>query len=234
MHRLWWRQRLCAFDLETTGTDPCEARIVTACVVHVGAGRPTEKRAWTVDPGIEIPAEASAIHGVTTDYARKCGAPAVTAVAQIADELREAWANGEPVVIMNASYDLTVLDRDLRRNGQGPLELGPVIDPRVLDKQADQYVGYHRKGSRKLRDLCEHYRAALDCAHEAFSDAIAAARVAYRIGQIHPQIGEASLDELQELQARWYAEQAQSLEEYFRRQGKAEAVNREWPLRRAA
>ena len=54
------------FDLETTSTDPFEARIVTACVApEKGAAQ-----RWLVDPGIEIPPGAAAIHGISTATAR--------------------------------------------------------------------------------------------------------------------------------------------------------------------
>ena len=51
--------------------------------------------------------------------------------------------------------------------------LRPVLDPRVLDKHIDPY----RRGGRKLTDLCAHYKVALDGAHSADADAIAACRV---------------------------------------------------------
>lgn len=226
----WFDGRLCAFDLETTAADPLEARIVTACVAHVGGGSSTEKRCWIVDPGVEIPAEATAIHHVSTEYAQKCGVSAVAGVVEIAAAVRDAWGHGEPIIAFNACYDLTVLDRELRRYGFPPLEVGPVVDPFVLDKRIDRF----RKGKRTLTAMCAHYGVVLDGAHDSAHDAIAAARLAWRIARTVPEIGRLDLGQLQDAQARWYADQAQGLEEYFRRQGKAETCNREWPLRKAA
>jgi DNA polymerase-3 subunit epsilon len=226
----WHEGRLCAFDVETTASDPCEARIVQACIAHVGGGELPASKTWLVDPGIEIPAEASAIHGITTERARTEGMPAATAAMEIAQELRHAWMSGEPVVAMNAAYDLTVIDRETRRHGLPTLSIGPVIDPFVLDKHFDRF----RKGKRTLTALCAHYQARLDGAHDAASDAVAAARVAYRIAKVFREVGAMEIEALHEAQARWYAEQAASLEDYFRRQGKTETCNREWPLRKAA
>jgi len=226
----WHERRLCAFDVESTAPDPCEARIVQAHVAHVGGGELPDARTWLVDPGVEIPAEASAIHGITTERARAEGMPASKAVMEISAELRHAWMHGEPVVAMNACYDLTVIDRETRRHAIPALSIGHVIDPFVLDKHVDRF----RKGKRTLSALCAHYGVTLEGAHDAGADAIAAARVAYRIAKRFPEIGAMRLDDLQEAQARWYAEQAASLEDYFRRQGKNETCNRDWPLRRAA
>ena len=80
----WHRGRLVAFDLETTGVDVETARIVTAAVVRIDvAARTSHPTEWLVDPGIEIPAEASAIHGVTTERARAEGVDPRVAVAEI-------------------------------------------------------------------------------------------------------------------------------------------------------
>jgi len=229
----WYLGPLCGFDLETTGVDPQTDRIVTACVVACGTGVDTAPRSWLADPGIEIPDEAASVHGITTEQARAEGRPAADVVAEIVDELAAAVAMGVPIVAMNASYDLTMLEREAERHGVTGLfaRTEPlVVDPRVLDKQVDPY----RRGGRTLTDLCRTYRVPLDNAHDAGADAIAACRVAWRIGQQRQQIGEASLAELHAWQVGWARDQAQSLADYFRRTpGKeswADGVRTEWPM----
>ena len=224
----WFEQRLTAFDLETTAADPEIARIVTGCVVHVGGAELTRAWTWMVKPdGYEIPAEATAIHGITTAKALADGQPAATVLAEIGYRLRETWGFDRPVVIFNGSYDLTVVDRELRRQAMSPLTVGPVVDPFVIDKHVDRY----RRGKRTLATMCEHYGCKHDGAHDAAFDAIAAARLAYRIAKSVPAIGETPLARLHELQAAWYAEQADGLEQYFARTGKPRTCNREWPIR---
>jgi DNA polymerase III epsilon subunit-like protein len=222
-HMSWHQGRLCGFDLETTGTDVETDRIVTACVVQVGGGHPTQAANWMADPGVEIPEGAAKVHGITTEV-----------VEQIVAGLTEIVLAGLPVVAMNAAFDLTMLDREARRHGIKPLAdvVGDdlrVVDPRVLDKKIDPY----RRGSRKLEDLCRHYQVALDGAHSADADAIAACRVAWRIAVQEPRIGEAPLSALHVWQVSWAREQAESLAEYFRRTpGKeswADGVRTEWP-----
>src|SRR5579859_4022246 len=114
----WHKGVLCAFDLETTSAEVETARIVTACVVHVdGSGAmPPEAQNWLIDPGCEIPAEASAIHGITTEHAREHGEQPGPALDEISGAILRPARAGIPVIAYNASYDLTVLDRETRRN----------------------------------------------------------------------------------------------------------------------
>jgi DNA polymerase-3 subunit epsilon len=223
----WHDERMVAFDLETTGVDPETARIVTATVVWV-SGRQVEKREWLVNPGVPIPAEAAAIHGITDERAKAEGIHPATAVAQIFSELDDAWTGHHPVVIFNASYDLTVLDRELRRHCGTALDgvIGPVIDPFVIDKHLDPY----RKGKRTLTACSEHYKVALTDAHTATGDALAAARLAWRLAQVYPeQLGDLTV--VNERQAAWRASWAADFEAYLRRQGKDEHVDGAWPVR---
>lgn len=130
-----------------------------------------------------IPEQASAIHGIGTDHARKHGARAAPAVEEIAHAVAEVLRSGVPLVVMNARYDLSLLDRECHRYGLPSVDErvggapSPVIDPLVIDKHVDKY----RKGKRALQALCDHYGVTLDGAHEASADAVAAVRVVRRM-----------------------------------------------------
>jgi DNA polymerase-3 subunit epsilon len=221
---------MCVFDLETTAADPEEARIVTACVALIGGGMDTTVHEWLVDPGVDIPAEATAVHGITTDRAREDGMSPVDAVREIAEELCRAWSAGVPVVAFNAAYDLTVLDRECRRHDVscGFPVAGPVIDPYVIDREVDKY----RRGKRTLTAMCEHYRVTLGDAHNAAADAVAAGRVAWAIAQRYPQVAGMSLAELHEAQVGWHRERQTDFAAYLRRTGKpTDGVCTAWPQR---
>ena len=58
---------LAVIDLETTGTDPRVDRIVEISVLKVAPGHEPDHRTRRVNPGISIPPEATAIHGITDD-----------------------------------------------------------------------------------------------------------------------------------------------------------------------
>lgn len=227
----WHHGRLAAFDIESTGVDPQNDRIVTATVSVVGGQQPIDTVSWLADPGIPIPEGAARVHGITTERAQAEGRPSAEVVNEIVDTLAEQIARGVPVVAFNARYDLTMLDREARRNGIVPLtERGSelyVIDPLIIDKQLWKF----RKGKRTLTAVCEVYNVQLseDDAHAADADAIAAARVAWRLGEKYDELL-IGLTELHAAQVEWAAEQAASLEEYFKSQGKNEVVEREWPI----
>ena len=205
---------------------------MAAAVSVVGGGQPAEHRVWLVDPGIEIPAGASAVHGITTERARAEGRSPDEAVEEITTALADQLAQGVPVAF-KAHFDLTILDREARRLGLRPLldRVGGldgmlVVDPYVLDKQFDRF----RSGKRTLGAVCEHYRVRFDELHAANADALAAARLAFRLGATVPELRDVDLRVLHREQIRWAAEQAASLEEHFQEQGRGERVERAWPI----
>jgi DNA polymerase-3 subunit epsilon len=231
----WHEGRLAAFDVETTGVHPASDRIVTAAVRLVGGGLESVSRDWLVDPGVEIPAGATAVHGITTEMARRDGRRSAEVVEEITTLLAEQVLAGVPVIAFNARFDLTMLDREARRHGVLPLidrVGGPagmlVVDPHVLDKQLDRF----RKGKRTLTAVCAHYRVPLDDAdaHAANADALAAARVAWRLGQASPELRAIDLRELHGNQVAWAAEQAASFQDYLRSNGSVERIEGAWPI----
>ncbi|GAA4915564.1 DNA polymerase-3 subunit epsilon [Stackebrandtia albiflava] len=219
----WHTGPLLGFDTETTGVTGAEDRIVTAAVVD-GADVST----WLIDPGVEIPAEATRIHGITTQHARDHGVAPHLALPEIARILVKAAEERIPVVAYRAGFDLTLLAYELERHGLEPVPWNRlyVIDPFVLDKKCDKW----RKGKRTLSAVCEQYGVALSHAHSAVADATAAVALARAIGARYPKIAQMSLGELHVSQMGWHADDAASLEAYLRRQGRDETVDRRWPL----
>jgi len=234
----WHTEPLLGFDLETTGVNVETARIVTAAAVDYKQGDSLEtladrSRLWLANPGIRIPDAATKVHGVTTEQARSLGRPAAQVADEIADVLASALSTGIPVVAMNARYDFTVLDRELRRHNLrtlwerigGEATPGPVIDPFILDKQADKY----RRGSRKLEALAVHYGVTLAAAHTADADALAGVEVAVAIAEKYPEL-QVHPEQLHAWQIRWAAQQAAGLQEHLRKADPYAVVDREWPL----
>lgn len=175
---------MTGLDFESTDKDPETAHIVSGAVSTIRPGEPPVTFHQMCDPGIEIPAEAAAIHGITTERARAEGGDRRRLIETITELLALSISAGVPIVGMNLSYDLTLLDRERRRLDLSPLEdaiglneLGPVVDIYVIDK----YVNQYRPGSRKLAALSEHYGVTLDGAHDASHDTLAACRVAYKM-----------------------------------------------------
>lgn len=230
IHAAPWLARVGVFDLETTGLDVTDDRIVTA---HVGVldrhGRELAARDWLADPSIPIPEGATAVHGISTDHAREHGRPAQEVVAQVIHALRVLFAQGLPIVVYNASYDFSLLAHEARRHGIDELTMpSPVIDPLVIDKAYDRY----RPGKRTLSVVADHYSVPLQGAHEASADAVAAGRVALALAKEFPLPHSAT--ELHSRQIGWAREQAAGLTEYFIRTGRLEpeqTVDGTWPVR---
>lgn len=224
----WADGPLAAFDLETTGVDPETARIITASILTVGGD--SVARNWLADPGVDIPEASTEVHGITTEHARTHGRPAGDVVREITEVLSGLWADGVPVVIYNAAYDLTVLDRETRRHHGVGVDVGHVVDPLVLDRAMDRY----RKGSgvRKLSYVCGVYGVPLseEDAHSSDADALAAARVAWKIAKRYPRVGQTDLVTLQSDQRAWHRDWADNFGKYLTGKGRPDDVSREWPL----
>lgn len=226
---------MIAFDLETTGTDPQQDRIVTAAVLHIHPSTgDIDTYTWTLNPGIAIPEAATAVHGVTTSHAAEHGREPAGALLEIAAHIGHAASSGVPLVVYNAPFDLTMLTAECARHGHPQPGIGPVVDPLVIDRALDRY----RRGSRRLTTVAEHYGIALSEAeaHGASADALAAARIAWRLAEAFPQLTEGDVSELHTQQADWHADWAQQFEQWLAHQPdrENETIPRDWPVRAVA
>ena len=225
-----WADAVGVFDLETTGIDTDTARIVSASVAVLDdCGMVVERKDWLLDPGVEIPAGASAVHGISTERARRYGRPAAEVVPEILAAIRSVERRGIPLVVYNAPYDLTLLHREANRHGHEPLDgSGHVIDPLVVDKALDRY----RKGKRTLEVTAAVYGVDLTDAHDAAADAIAAGRLAQAMASRYSEELGVELARLHAMQADWCREQAQRFEEYMRRtKDPSFTADPRWPRR---
>jgi DNA polymerase-3 subunit epsilon len=228
--QLPWAKSLAVFDLETTGLDLEQARIVTACAVTIDEqGQVSDSNTeWLADPGIEIPEAASNVHGITTDIARAKGRNAKEVVSEIIETLRGFFSAGIPVVAYNAPYDFTILHHEALRNGLEPLSNPmPIIDPLVLDKFVDQY----RSGKRTLQAAASVYGVQLSDAHNATADAIAAGKVAQAIARKYASKLPADVIELHDAQKIWSVQQDDSYEIFRRKSSPDFTVVRGWPVK---
>ena len=61
---------ICFFDLETTGVNVSNDRIVEISILKIFPNGNKESKTWLVNPEIPIPLEASNIHGITNDIVK--------------------------------------------------------------------------------------------------------------------------------------------------------------------
>jgi DNA polymerase-3 subunit epsilon len=229
----WPDGPMCGFDVESTAADPETARIVSAAIVM---DDPTSTdgphtRTWLANPGIDIPLEATAVHGISTEVAREHGetprvvlAGIVNTLATIADKYGPI-----PLVIYNATYDLTVMDREMRRNGWADgltIPTLPIIDPLVSDRRLDGY----RSGRRTLTAVSAAYGVATVGAHTADGDVRTSLQLARAMGQKYRRFGAADPADLQEAQRTAYKEWADQFKSYRNRFDPDFQCGNQWPL----
>lgn len=139
--------REIVLDTETTGIDHSRGhRIVEIGAVelinHIPSGKVFHHY---IDPERDMPPDAEAIHGLSTQFLR--GKPVFAAIAQ---EFI-TFIDGASLVIHNASFDVGFLNAELARV-KGPAILPErVVDTLALARQK------HPMGPNSLDALCKRY-----------------------------------------------------------------------------
>ncbi len=99
-------------DVQSTGLDPATARIVALAVVKLMPDGERHSRSVTVDPGVPIPAGATAVHGITDEDV--AGLPLFKAYAgALADHLADCDIAGFGV----ERFGAPLLEAELQRAG---------------------------------------------------------------------------------------------------------------------
>jgi len=112
MPKLHLKKPIVFFDLETTGTDNVKDRIVELAFIKLSTDGKRETYTRRINPGMPIPADASAIHGIFD--ADVASAPMFK---NIAHELYE-WMKGCDLGGYNsAKFDLPLLAEEFLRAG---------------------------------------------------------------------------------------------------------------------
>ena len=156
---------LAFFDLETTGTDIAEDRIVDIAVLKLLPDGTEEMFHSLINPGVPIPPSATEVHGI-----RDCDVQAKPAFAQVAAGLA-AFLSGCDLAGFNVMrFDIPLLKAEFSRAGM----VWPEQEPRVVDA----HVVYQEKERRDLTAAVKYYCGDEHSeAHSALADARATKRV---------------------------------------------------------
>lgn len=227
----WADGQLLGFDMETTAKEPMEALPVQFALVLRRDPTRMSRMGSLVNPGIPIPPEATAIHGITDEMVQRSGMPMDEAMGFVKEKLFWAQLACIPVTGMNVSYDFTIVHRLADLTGWR----GRVIDIFVLDKALHKW----RKGSRRLGALAEHYGVELPEAelHSAGDDAVLSILVLEAMVRKWPWLAAKPIAELHRYQQKlWADQQRESLSEYFVEQGQDPIPWEDygWPIKKAA
>ena len=151
-------------DLETTGVDPQNDRIVEIGILHTDRGAVAPEAAiWRLNPGVPIPAGASQVHGITDEAVRH--APAF---GDIARDVALLLA-GRVLVGYNAvPFDWPMLAAEFGRAGLGAPAPAGVLDVLVFIRHFDRYVS--GKGRHKLATTAKRWGVPDTGAHSVDGD----------------------------------------------------------------
>ena len=64
------KRPICFFDLETTGINIVNDRIVEISIIKINIDNSEESKTWLINPTIPIPPMTSAIHGITDEMVK--------------------------------------------------------------------------------------------------------------------------------------------------------------------
>lgn len=166
--------RWAVIDTETTGRDPLADRIVEIGVSFFEGGQPVGEFGSLIDPERPIPAEVTAVHGITDADVQ--GKPTFGALFE---ELRSALGGALPVAY-NAEFDKGFLLAEVGRlQLEGEVTMPPSLRPSVtwIDPLTWAREIQKTEKSRALGDVCERLGIPLENAHRATHDAKAAGQV---------------------------------------------------------
>jgi len=221
----WLNGPLLALDTETTGTDPESARIVQVCVGM--SQRPGHWEPWTriLNPGVPIPTEATDVHGITDARAAEEGMDPREALAHVHLTLSQAAERGVPVVAHNASFDLSLLDRELRRHLDRELPARLIVlDTLCLFRRFDWTTG-----GRSLGKLAERHGITFP-AHDAEADTLAALRILHILASLNDLLPLIPADVLHDAQRLWWVQQQDAAESAALGNGREFVRQDYWPM----
>jgi DNA polymerase-3 subunit epsilon len=123
--------REIVLDTETTGLDPLRGdRLVEIGCIEIYNRMPTGQTFHRyINPERDMPAEALAVHGLTTEFLAS-----KPLFAEIVDELAEFIADA-PLVAHNALFDLGFLNAELERAGKALVARERLVDTLLLARR---------------------------------------------------------------------------------------------------
>ena len=210
-----WAQSFIAFDTETTGLEtegPDASLIVTAAAVTFTNGTVAHERSWLLRVS-DIPAESTAIHGVTTETSQAEGVDPSIALLEIRKVLT---ADDVPIVCFNAAFDIPILNANLARVGLDPLPENRSLCPLVIDRQMNPYV--RGANQRRLEPTAARYGITVDQWHDAGADATVAGLIFIAEVAAYPALTKGTFDELATSIHIWRDEQDASFRAWLARQ----------------
>src|SRR5580765_4087814 len=139
--------REIVLDTETTGLDPLRGdRLVEVGCIEIYNRMPTGQTFHRyINPERDMPAEAFAVHGLSSEFLST--KPLFT---EVVEEFLE-FIGEAPLVIHNASFDISFINAELDRIKRAPIPRDRLVDTLLLARRK------HPGVSNRLDDLCSRY-----------------------------------------------------------------------------
>ncbi|MDR0789032.1 MAG: hypothetical protein LBN03_02425 [Bifidobacteriaceae bacterium] len=224
--------KLVGFDTETTGVSVVDDRIIQAVLIYNGTDGNQIVKEYFINPGVPIPEEASAIHGFSNEFIAEHGKAPKETLDEIANIIVSSQKQGYYLVIQNASFDLPILNNELKRYGLPTLgdrleqpTVPYLIDPLVIDRKEDKY----RKGKRQLINIAEYYKIEIEGdLHNAVTDVKTMLKVCVAILSKFPKVAKLAGTDLHKYQTDAFKDWADNFNSYLKKQGKPADVPTVW------
>ena len=161
MAQLQLTRPICFFDLETTGTNIAKDRVVEISILKIHPNGNKEGKTWLVNPEMPIPAQSSAIHGITDE--KVANEPTFKMLAR---EIHRMIQDSDLAGYNSDRFDIPLLAEEMLR-----AEIDFDMKNRV---SVDVQTIFHKMEKRTLGAAYEFYCGkTLDDAHSAEADTVA-------------------------------------------------------------
>ncbi|WP_251717693.1 type I-E CRISPR-associated endoribonuclease Cas2e [Lactobacillus agrestimuris] len=159
-----------AIDIETTGLDPVEDRIISIGAIKRTKDREFVKFYRIVNAAVEIPTEITKLTGLSSRDLKEKGISIDLALKNFLGFIKES-----PIVGYNLPFDISFIFNELKRLSQEPFsneqkDLFPII------KKKNRFLA-----NNKLSTILKEYEIKNDDPHNALGDAIATYKLAEKL-----------------------------------------------------
>ncbi len=167
---------ICIFDLEATGTNVLEDRIVDICILRREPDGAETVLSSLINPGIPIPPEAAAIHHITDAMVQD-----QPRLSDLAPKILGIFKDADLAGFNAAKYDIPLLTVEFKRFGTDWPEPGAKI--------VDAFTIFARKERRDLTAAYKFYCGKdLPGAHRAEADVRATVDILWAQAERYPDL----------------------------------------------
>ena len=157
---------LAFIDLETTGVSLSKDRIIEVAIIKLLPDDSRHEKIWLVNPGMKIPAESTAIHGITDEDVKD-----KPVFKQVANEIKMFLENCDLAGYNSNRFDVPMLMEEFLRAGLNDIDLST---RRMVDVQHIFYKMEPRTLSAAYKFFCDKE---IENAHSAYDDVSATIEV---------------------------------------------------------